>query len=292
MSTTKAHHFLIFGNGWISGHVQAAIASAGRTYTVSSARIENREAVLYDITQTNPTHVINTAGTRGDPNVDWCEIHKEQTTRSNIIGATNLADCCFLKGVHMTHLSSGCIYNYNESHGWGGPGYTEDEEPNFTRSFYSYTKIVAEKILKHYPNVLVLRIRNPIAGDLHAKNLIVKLSSYNKIVDVPNSGSILPSLLPGAVILADNHEVGIYNFTSPGTFTHNEIMALLKKHVWPSLSWDNFSEEEQNRILQAPRCHNELDITKLQSRLRQYGYELPKCHDAMEQAFKEIGRVE
>ncbi|PWY79706.1 NRS/ER protein [Aspergillus heteromorphus CBS 117.55] len=245
-----------------------------------------------EITRVNPTHVINTAGARGDPNVDWCETHKQETIRSNIIGAANLVDCCFLKNVHITHFGSGCIYDYDEWHPWGGPGYTEEDEPNFTKSFYSYTKVVSEKIIKEYPNVLILRLRNPIAADLHPKNMIVKLSQYQRIVNVPNSGSILPSLLPGALLLAENKETGVYNFVNPGAFTHNEIMELLKKHIWPSLSWSNFSEQEQRKALQAPRCNLEFDVTKLKQKLKQYGYELPSTIEAMEDAFERIGQLQ
>lgn len=99
-----------------------------------------------DLKRLQPTRVINAAGVRGTPNVDWCEDHKEETIRANIIGATNLVDCCFLLGIHVTHFSSGCIYDYNDAHPPGGKAYTEEEEPNFYRSFYSNTKIIGEKV--------------------------------------------------------------------------------------------------------------------------------------------------
>jgi len=34
---------------------------------------------------------------------------------------------------------------------------------------------------------------------------------------------------------------GIYNFTNPGAITHNQILALYKKHVDPSYTWENFT---------------------------------------------------
>ncbi|KAE8361495.1 NRS/ER [Aspergillus caelatus] len=280
--------FIIFGNGWVSGQVQDALQKAGHQLVVSQERIENREAILRELDRVKPTHVINTAGARGDPNVDWCESHKEETIRSNIIGATTLADCCFIKGMHLTHFGSGCIYDYDGEHSWGGLRYTEQDEPNFMKSFYSYTKVVSEKILKQYANVLILRIRNPIGSDLHPKNMIVKLASYKKLINVPNSGSVLPSLIPAAILLAVNNEVGVYNFTNPGAFTHNELMGLLRKHLWPSLHWENFTEEEQAKILKAPRCNLELDVTKLLEKLRQFGCSVPPVHEAMEEAFIKI----
>ncbi|RAK90433.1 NRS/ER [Aspergillus costaricaensis CBS 115574] len=246
--------------------------------------------VSSELARVKPSHVINTAGKRGDPNVDWCESHREETIRSNILGSVNLADCCFINGVHLTHLGSGCIYDYNEDHPWDGTGYTEEDEPNFTKTFYSSTKVLSEKILKHYSNVLILRIRNPIGADLHPKNMITKLASYKKLINVPNSGSIIPSLIPTMILLAKHNETGIYNFTNPEPFTHNEVMNLLKKHIWPGLQWENFTEDEQRNVLMAPRCNTTLDTSKLQGKLAEYGYRLPVSHEAMEEAFIRIKR--
>ncbi|KAI2817246.1 hypothetical protein CBS147482_5840 [Aspergillus niger] len=292
MADEASTRFLLFGNGWVSGQIQDALREGGNEVVVSRARLECREEVLRELARVKPSHVINAAGKRGDPNVDWCESHKEETIRSNIIGSINLADCCSIRGVHLTHLSSGCVYDYNEDHPWDGPGYTEEDEPDFTKSFYSYTKVLSENVLRHYSNVLILRIRNPIGADLHPKNVITKLASYKKLINVPNSGSILPSLIPAMILLAIHYETGIYNFTNPGPFTHNEVMNLLKKHVWPDLQWENFTEEEQRKVLLAPRCNTTLDVGKLQEKLSEYRYRLPNSHEAMEEAFITIKHSE
>lgn len=93
-----------------------------------------------------PTRVINTAGKRGFPNADWCEDHKDAAIRSNVIGAANLVDCCFIRNVHITHFASACIYDEDESHPLDGPGFTEEEPPNYAASFYSYSKLVSEQV--------------------------------------------------------------------------------------------------------------------------------------------------
>ena len=99
-----------------------------------------------ELDRVKPTRVINTAGARGSPNVDWCEDHKDYTVRSNIIGAANLVDCCFVRGIHITHFASGCIYDQDEAHPLDGTGFTEEDAPNFWGSFYSYSKMVSEKV--------------------------------------------------------------------------------------------------------------------------------------------------
>ena len=65
-------------------------------------------------------------------------------------------------------------------------------------------------------------------------------------------------------------------------------MDLLKKHIWPELQWENFTEEEQRKVLMAPRCNTTLDVGKLQRKLSEYGYRLPTAHEAMEDAVIKI----
>lgn len=43
----------------------------------------------------------------GRPNVDWCESHRPETVRANVIGTLNLADLCSSKGIHCTIYATG-----------------------------------------------------------------------------------------------------------------------------------------------------------------------------------------
>jgi 3,5-epimerase/4-reductase len=108
--------------------------------------MQNREAVIAELEKVKPTHVLNAAGSTGRPNVDWCEDHKEETVRNNVIGTLNLADACFLKGIHITVFATGCIYAYDDKHPIGGPGYVETDKANFDASFYSETKAHVEEV--------------------------------------------------------------------------------------------------------------------------------------------------
>lgn len=133
--------FLIWGGeGWIAGQLKSLLEEKGRDVYTTTTRMEDRQAVQKELDRINPTHVLNAAGCTGRPNVDWCEDNKESTVRSNVIGAINLTDCCYLKGIHCTVFATGCIYEYNDAHPIGGSGYTEDDPPNFIGSFYSETK--------------------------------------------------------------------------------------------------------------------------------------------------------
>ena len=85
------------------------------------------------------------------------------------------------------------------------------------------------------------------------------------MVDVPNSMTVLPEMMPIAVEMARRRLVGIYNFTNPGVVSHNECLALYKQYYKPDFTWENFSLEEQDKILAAKRSNNELDCSKLKA---------------------------
>lgn len=267
LTPLSAKTFLVFGGktGWIGQQIVQIIEEKGHIAIGAESRLENREEIEKEIAQVKPDYIINSAGVTGRPNVDWCEDNKQTTIRANIIGALNLADAAYLHNIHMTNFGTGCIYQYDEAHPIGFSGFTEQDEPNFDGSFYSKTKIMLDKLLQSYPNVLNLRLRMPISADLNPRNFITKISRYQKVINIPNSMSVLDDLLPRSVDMALMGLTGNYNFTNPGAISHNEVLALYKQYIDPNFTWKNFTIEEQNRILKAPRSNNQLDVTKLLS---------------------------
>lgn len=83
------------------------------------------------------------------------------------------------------------------------------------------------------------------------------------MVDIPNSLTVLPELLPLSLDLASRNAVGSLNLTNPGTLSHNQVLALYRDHVDPHFTWVNFTEEEQAQVLKAPRSNNHLDTARL-----------------------------
>ena len=64
--------------------------------------------------------------------------------------------------------------------------------------------------------VLTLRLRMPISDDLSPRNFITKISKYEKVVNIPNSMTVLHDLLPVAVDMAKCGIAGVFNFVNPG----------------------------------------------------------------------------
>jgi len=277
--------FLVYGkNGWIGAQLIDMLKKEGVEVHAGDARLENREHVAKELDQFKPKFVLNAAGVTGRPNVDWCEDNKQETIRANVIGALNLIDLCFQRNIHVTVYATGCIFEYNDAHPIGGKGFTEDDVPNFSASFYSKTKAMVESLSRNYPNVLLLRVRMPISDDLSGRSFVTKITKYAKVVNVPNSMTILHDLLPISVDMTKKGRKGVYNFTNPGAISHNEILALYKKYIDPAFTWQNFSLDEQAKILKAGRSNNELDVTKLKSEYPQ----LLEVHEAMDKVFQRM----
>jgi len=258
--------FLVFGGekGWIGQQIVALLKEQGKEVRAAKSRLEDREAVVKEIEEYKPKYILNCAGVTGRPNVDWCEDHKQETIRSNVIGTLNLCDVAFQHNINVTNFATGCIFEYDDKHPMhSGVGYLENDIPNFTGSFYSLTKGIVEKLLSFYPNVLTLRVRMPISDDLSPRSFITKISKYEKVVNIPNSMTVLHDLLPVSIDMTEKGLQGIYNFTNPGVISHNEILDLYKKYINPNFTYKNFSVEEQAKILKAGRSNNELDSSKL-----------------------------
>lgn len=260
--------FLVYGKtGWIGGLLGKLLEEKGLAYEYGSARLENRADVIQDLQNSGATHVLNAAGVTGRPNVDWCEDHRVETIRSNVIGTLNLADCCLMHGVHLTVFATGCIFEYDAQHPLGsGKGFVEGEPPNFIGSYYSKTKAMVETLLTDFPNVCVLRVRMPISSDLsNPRNFVTKIAKYEKVVNIPNSMTVLDEMLPYSVDLALQKQTGIFNFTNAGVMSHNEILELYKEYIDPSFTWKNFTLEEQAKVIVAPRSNNEMDSKKMKA---------------------------
>lgn len=269
------------------------LKAQGKDVTLSTARIEDRASLIAEFEKVQPTHVLNCAGVTGRPNVDWCEDNKQATVRSNVIGTLNLIDLCFVKNIHITNFATGCIYQYDESHPMGsGIGFTETDKANFADSYYSKTKAQVELLLAEYPNVLNLRLRMPVSDELHPRNFVTKISKYERVVDIPNSNTLLYDLLPASISMAEHNLTGIYNFTNPGAISHNEVLTLFKKYVRPDFEWKNFSLEEQAKVIKAGRSNCELDTTKLVAALKELGITIPEVHEAYANCFQRMAKGE
>jgi len=278
--------FLVFGGtGFLGSRVVDLLRLGGYDYVLTKTRLQSRETLEKELDEFKPTHVLNISGITGRPNVDWCETNKEDTILVNVIGTLSLIDACWRRGIHVSNFATGCIYSYDAAHPVGsGIGFTEEDPPNFTGSFYSLTKGMVEKLIMNYQNVLQLRVRMPLSDDINPRNFITKITKYERVVNIPNSMTVLHDLLPLSIEMAKKRLTGIYNFTNPGTISHNEILEMYKKYINPDFKYCNFTEEEQSKVIKAGRSNNLLDTTKLEKEFPN----IPRMPEACEALFQRM----
>jgi 3,5-epimerase/4-reductase len=266
---------LVYGsNGWIGSQFMEIVK--GYDIYQAKSRLDNIDDINKELNEINPTHVFcfcgRTHGKIGDKvytTIDYLEEEGKlvDNIRDNLFSPIILAKLCENKGIHLTYLGTGCIFKFDEEHPFGKEinGFTENSKPNFFGSGYSIVKGFTDQMMKLFPNVLNLRIRMPIIGQPNGRNFITKISTYEKICSIPNSMTVLPELLPMALELARQKHSGTMNFTNPGLISHNDILEMYKEIVDPDFTWQNFTAEEQSKILAADRSNNYLDTTKLES---------------------------
>jgi dTDP-4-dehydrorhamnose reductase len=184
----------------------------------------------------------------------------------NLFAPLSLALLSKKKKIHFTYLGTGCIFSYDNNHPVKEKdGFTEESLPNFFGSSYSIVKGYTDQfmhILEDY--VLNVRIRMPITDEVNPRNFITKITNYKKICSIPNSMTVLNELLPIMIDMSLKYTLGTVNLTNPGLISHNEILQMYKEIVDPNFIWENFSIEEQDKILESKRSNNYLDTTKLE----------------------------
>ena len=87
---------LIFGKGYMGGRCAGVW---GEDAVLSDVFVNSVEDALEEIRRVQPDAVLNAAGVRGKPNVDWCEDHQRETIRGNTPLPILLAEACQEAGV-------------------------------------------------------------------------------------------------------------------------------------------------------------------------------------------------
>lgn len=280
-------NILVFGHkGWIGNQIMEQITAQGHNAIGATSRADNVDDVKKNLDEVKPDRVISLIGrTRGGDftTIDYLEQKGKlvENMRDNLWGPVVLAQLCKERSIHFTYMGTGCIFHYDETYPLNsGKGFTEESLPNFFGSGYSTCKGFTDRLmhLMFDKDALNVRIRMPITPDDSPYNFITKIVNYTKVVDIPNSMTVLPALLPKMVDMSVQKTSGTINLTHPGAISHNECLALYKKHVDPEYTWENFTVEEQDKILLSGRSNNLL----MTDRLKQLYPDVDDIHTAVE----------
>jgi hypothetical protein len=120
-------------------------------------------------------------------------------------------------------------------------------------------------------------------------NLIDKLVSFSKIIDVQNSVTIIPDMVKVLKELLEKKAEGIFHVTNPGTIKHKEIIELYKKYVDPvhTNEWISNDDLVKQGLAKKGRSNNFL----ASENLKKVGIEMREVHEAMEDLMKKYAEA-
>jgi 3,5-epimerase/4-reductase len=273
---------LIIGQGYIGQRCAEAWPEA----KTSAQRIESVADALAVIDEFKPASVLNAAGIVGKPNVDWCDEHPWETIAGNTILPLQIARACQLRKTYLLHIGSGCVYygQSPDSKGWRENDFA-NPEPAYTRAKYA-----ADLTLATLPNVGIARIRMPLDSRPGDKNIVDKLVSYPKILDVKNSLTVVDDMIDVFRQLLEKQATGIFHVTNPGYISHREIIDLYRQLVdsnLPAKEWLSEDDLVKKRLAKKKRSSNILQSENLEK----LGIKMRPSKEAVRKALQKYTQI-
>lgn len=273
---------LIIGNGYIGTRCAEVW---GKEAILSGDILETKKDVLALLEKHKPDVVLNAAGVRGKPNVDWCETRQLETIDGNTKLPIIIAEATNEKNIYLLHIGSGCIF-YGPSP--DKKGWKEDDFGN-PRPVYSRSKYAADLALSTLSNIGIARIRMPIDYIPSAGNLIDKLAGFKKIVDVENSVTVVSDMIEVFYQLMAKKASGIFHVTNPGTIKHREIIAMYEEIVDPKHKneWIPSADLVKQGLADKGRSNNFLQSENL----RKFGIKMRPIKEALRDTMKKYAKI-
>ena len=270
---------LIFGNGQIGNFYNDYFNTVGWEVLISEADITKPAEIESSITKFQPTVAINTAAMTS---LEWCNENQLETFNVNTLGANNVAKECDKQNIYFIHFSSGCIFQSKDEL----DAKVEEDVPN-PAAFYSFTKVWSEDLIKFNKSknfkFLILRPRQPISSQFHSKNMLVKMLTFTKFIDTPNTLTVVEDLLDWTKILIEQRKTGTYHVANEGFTTPYKIALMLKQYVLPNLPIELISKADLDKMLPNKRVDTVLNIGKLRS---VDGVVVKTCDERLEEIIK------
>lgn len=220
--------------------------------------------------------------------IDYLEDKLDLNLRDNLLAPLLLALTCVKNQIKIMYMGTGCIFETLQEE-----KFDDNALPNFFGSQYSQIKGITDQLMHHSlldQYVLNVRIRMPIVEYPHPKNFVTKITQYSKVIDIPNSMTILPDLVPIMIKLIETGTTGTFNLTNPGVISHGDILDLYQQHVDPYFTWTRFSLEELRAITKSGRSNNALETSKLEKFVQDYQLDCPHIKVGMVNLLKKYAQ--
>ena len=269
-----------------------------------------RFELLFDyVRRMKPRFIINAAGLTGSPNVDACELAREEALAANTLLPQTVARVCLMTHTLWGHVSSGCIYsgakvlenggkriekNLNQpefrrllaEHPENVFGFTEWDEPNFSFrcppcNFYSGTKVLAEEAIHGLGCSYIWRPGIPFSEREELRNLLWRLQRCPKVHDAVHPLSQVDDFVRACLNLWEGESpFGVYNVVNPGVVTTAQVVQMIQDILKPDHEIEFWKDDKEfyQHAARAPRSNCILETTKLQGA----GVEMRPVEEALE----------
>lgn len=205
------------------------------------------------------TVVINTAA---KINLEWCEANAGMARLVNAVGAQNVGKVCKILGLHLVHISSGCIFD-------GGEMPRESFEWSLPNPACVYAASKTEGDLRLLElgigKLTIVRPRQLISSRPYATNMLTKFASLKsgRFIDIPQSVTCIEDL--GLMIdhLIKGKHYGIFNCANDGLLSPYEIACAVRDTIAPGLHVERATYAEYLSTIKVKRVNTILNIDKL-----------------------------
>jgi len=186
--------------------------------------ITDRAATVRLLAKLNPDVLVQTAA---QPNVDYCEDHREEAWQTNVVGTENVVYACRPLRVKHVIISTDYVFDGN-----AGP-YGEDDPVN-PINYYAITKGESERTVRSLSDYLIIRTGVVFDADLDSKNFALRVVndlSARKVLKVPTdqigNPTLASNLASCTIELALNDRVGIYNVAGQTIMPRSDLAYLV-----------------------------------------------------------------
>jgi len=127
--------------------IERSFVFDSRLFDYNQLDITNRSDVKSLASSFQPNVILNAAAIT---NVDWCELHHEETWKVNVTAVENLADAARKVGAKLIHVSTDYVFD-----GKHGP-YDEETKPN-PIGYYGKSKLASENavLVAEIPHTII-----------------------------------------------------------------------------------------------------------------------------------------
>lgn len=258
----------VFGGGYVGTNLYNELQKSTKveSFLINREKLDyTKESELREFFEAcEPDIVVNCVGFTGKPNVDACELNKEETYKLNVQLPILMAKLCEEYRASLFHVSSGCIYS-----GYAKP-YAEEDVPDFgvfnnDSSFYSKTKHAAELALKKFNNVKIFRIRMPFCGNHTDRNYLLKIRKYDNLLNALNSKTHIPQFVENLRTLIETNSERPVNYTlnicNPDPLYTQQIVEIYKEHNFANPVWKYIPYDQMP--IKANRSNCIMNVNKL-----------------------------